>query len=111
MTSMNPFTIVIMVIGLVFIIGMVTFIAGVLVLTFRSASGDVKNLASQTARLAQKGLVDEMSGLVGNASTLVDAMSQLVRTTRGIGIFLCVLGAILMGFACYLALQVYKMNL
>lgn len=111
MTSMNPFTIVVLVIGILFLIGMVTFIAGVLVLTFRSASSDVKNLAAQTARIAQKGLVDEMSGLVGNASTLVDAMSQLVRTTRGIGIFLCVLGTILMGFACYLALQVYTLNL
>mgnify|MGYP006900773741 CR=1 FL=1 len=108
---MNPFTIVILVIGLVFVIGMITFIAGVLVLTLRSASSDVKNLATQTARIAQKGLVDEMSGLVGNASTLVDAMGQLVRTTRGIGIFLCVLGTILMGFACYLALQVYILNL
>ncbi len=111
MTSLNPFTIVIWVIGLVFLIGMITFIAGVLVLTLRSASGDLKNLASQTARLAQKGLVDEMSGLVGNASTLVDAMGQLVRTTRGIGIFLCVLGTVLMGFASYLALQIYTLNL
>jgi len=81
------------------------------VLTLRSASADVKNLASQTARLAQKGLVEEMSGLVGNASTLVDAMNQLVRTTRGIGIFLSILGMLLMGFACYLALQVYTINL
>lgn len=111
MNAMNPFTIVMLGIGLLFVIGMVTFIAGVLVLTLRSASSDVKNLASQTARLAQKGMVDEMSGLVGNASTLVDAMNQLVRTTRGIGIFLSILGMVLMGFACYVALQVYEMNL
>ncbi len=111
MSSLNPYTIVLLVIAALFVIGLVTFIAGVLVLTLRSASGDIKNLASQTARLAQKGLVDEMSGLVGNATTLVDAMTQLVRTTRGIGIFLSILGMVLMGFACYLALQVYMSNL
>jgi len=111
LSSLNPYTIVLLVIAALFVIGLVTFIAGVLVLTLRSASGDIKNLASQTARLAQKGLVDEMSGLVGNATTLVDAMTQLVRTTRGIGIFLSILGMVLMGFACYLALQVYMSNL
>ena len=58
---------------------------------FRTSSSEVKALATQTARLAQKGIAEEVAGLVGNASTLVDAMDQLVRTTRGIGIFLTVL--------------------
>lgn len=87
-----------------FLLGMGTFVAGVLILTLRSASSDVKTLADQTARLASKGLVDDMSGLVGNASSLLDAMNQLVRTTRGTGIFLALLGLLMMGGACWMAI-------
>jgi hypothetical protein len=97
-------------VGLLFLLGLLTFIAGVLILVFRTSSSEVKALATQTARLAQKGLAEEVAGLVGNATTLVDAMDQLVRTTRGIGIFLTVLGLLMMGIACWLAIQIYQIR-
>jgi hypothetical protein len=107
---LNPFDLAILIIGLLFLIGMVTFIAGVLILAFRTSSSDVKALAAQTARLAQKGLAEEVAGLVGNATSLVDAMNQLVRTTRGVGIFLMVMGMLMMGVACWLAIMIYKLK-
>ena len=106
----TPLTLVMFFVGLLFLLGLLTFIAGVLILVFRTSSSEVKALATQTARLAQKGLAEEVAGLVGNATTLVDAMDQLVRTTRGIGIFLTVLGLLMMGIACWLAIQIYQIR-
>jgi hypothetical protein len=97
-------------VGLLFFLGFLSFIAGILILVFRTSSTEVKALATQTARLAQKGIAEEVAGLVGNASTLVDAMDQLVRTTRGIGIFLTVLGLLMMGAACWLAIQIVQIQ-
>jgi hypothetical protein len=104
-------TLVLLMIGMLFLLGMLTFIAGILTLTFRAASNDVKSLAVQTGRLAQKGMAEEVVGLVSNTTDLVGAMDQLVRTTRGIGIFLTILGLVLMAGACWLAIEVYKMQL
>jgi len=107
---LTPFNIVVFIIGLVFLLGMLTFIAGVLILAFRSSSSDIKMLASNTAKLAQKGIAENVAGLVGNATELVDAMSQLVRTTRGVGIFLSIMGMLMMALACWLGLQVYQIK-
>ncbi len=107
---MNPFNLAVLIIGLLFVLGMITFVVGVLILAFRASSNDVKMLAHQAARLAQKGLAEDVAGLVGNATNLVDAMDQLVRTTRGVGIFLTVMGMVMMGVACWLAIQVYEIN-
>ena len=107
---LTPLNLVMFFVGLLFLLGLLTFIAGVLILVFRTSSSEVKALATQTARLAQKGLAEEVAGLVGNATTLVDAMDQLVRTTRGIGIFLTVLGLLMMGIACWLAIQIYQIR-
>lgn len=107
---MTPFNLAVFIIGMLFLLGMITFIAGILILAFRASSSDVKALAAQTARLAQKGLAEDVAGLVGNASNLVDAMNQLVRTTRGVGIFLAVIGMLMMGIACWLAIQIYEIT-
>jgi hypothetical protein len=107
---LNQFNLAVFIIGMLFLLGMITFIVGVLILAFRASSSDVKALAAQTARLAQKGLAEEVAGLVGNATSLVDAMDQLVRTTRGVGIFLAAIGMLMMGVACWLAIQIYQIK-
>jgi len=107
---MNPFDLAVLIISLLFLIGMGTFIFGVFILAFRASSNDIKTLAAQTTRLAQKGLAEEVAGLVGNATSLVDAMNQLVRTTRGVGIFLMVMGMLMMGVACWLAIMIYRLK-
>lgn len=111
MSILNPQTFVVFLVAVVFLMGMATFVAGVLILTLRASNGDVKTLAVQTAQLVQKGLAEDMVGLIGNATDLMDAMNQLVRTTRGVGMFLTLLGMVMMGAACWVAIQVYKMGL
>lgn len=89
------------------VMGVISIAAGILVLVFRVSGKEVHNLANQTARLAQKGIADEVSGLVGNASSLLDALNQLVRTTTGVGVFLILTGFALFAGAFYLAQQLH----
>ncbi|HFC10513.1 MAG TPA: hypothetical protein ENJ54_11785 [Chloroflexi bacterium] len=97
-TSLTPQDLRMWLGGLVFLLGMATFVMGVFVLVARAMNRDIQRVAAHTARLAQKGLVEDASGLVGNASALVSALTRLVQTTAGVGIFLIVLGLALMYF-------------
>jgi len=108
---LTSYSLIIYLDAMLFLLGMIAFIIGVLILALRTASTDVKTLAVQTARLAQKGLAEDVAGLVGNASNLLDSMNQLVRTTRGVGIFLALLGMLLMGLACWFAVQIFQVPL
>lgn len=87
---------------LLFISGLMAFFPGIFILLTRSASREVRALTTQTTLLAQKGLSEEVAGLVGNASSLVSAISDLIKTNAGIGVFLTTIGVSLMGLACYL---------
>jgi hypothetical protein len=108
---LTSYTLIIYLDAMLFLLGMVAFIVGILILAFRTASPEVKNLATQTARLAQKGLAEDVAGLVGNASNLLEALNQLLRTTRGVGMFLMLLGMFLMGLACWFAVQIFQVPL
>jgi hypothetical protein len=78
------------------ILGVISIGAGIVVLITRVTGRAVQNIATQTARLAQKGLTEEIAGLVGNASSLMDAINQLVKTSAGIGIFLVLFGFVML---------------
>ncbi len=92
-----------------FIIGVLTLLAGVWVLLARvvgqTSAGDIRTITNQTTELAQKGLADNLSGLVGNATNLLDAMNQMVRTAAGIGVFLIIIGLGLISASCWLIFQ------
>jgi hypothetical protein len=94
-----------MVLGL-FLLGAITLLVGIILLITRSAGKEVRSLATQTAKLAQKGIAEDVAGLVGNASSLLSATNELVRTSAGIGVFLAVLGVVLMAAATWLVLQI-----
>lgn len=77
-------------------LGVISIGAGIILLITRASGKAIQTIATQTTRLAQKGLAEEISGLVGNASSLMEALNQLVRTSAGIGIFLVLFGFILL---------------
>lgn len=87
-------------------LGIILLVIGVIILITRVLGGGVKEIAEQTARLAQKGIAEEIAGLVGNASTLVESLNQLVRTAAGVGVFLIVIGLLLMAAAYGLVMQI-----
>ena len=88
------------------IMGLVSVAAGVLLLVTRVTGKEVHTIASQATKLGQKGISEDIAGLVGNASSLVDALNQLVRTSAGIGIFLVVIG-FLMLVSAYLMVKLF----
>jgi hypothetical protein len=92
-----------------FLIGLVTFATGVAVLVIRSIGQDTRTISKQVSKLAEKGIAEDISGLVGNASSLLSATSELIKTTRGIGVFLIISGALFMllgiGLTLYIGLS------
>jgi hypothetical protein len=89
-----------------FLLGLTTTITGVIILITRATGRDIRTLAIQSTQLAQKGLAEEVVGLVGNASAILDSVNQLVRTAAGVGVFLTITGLVLIVASCWLALQI-----
>ena len=79
---------------------------GVFTLIGKLMGKELHTIAEQTAKLAQKGITEDVAGLVGNARTLIEALNQMVKTTAGVGIFLVLLGFALLGAAYALVLQI-----
>ncbi|MBN1147627.1 MAG: hypothetical protein JXA78_10255 [Anaerolineales bacterium] len=94
--------------SMLFILGMFAFLAGVVILVVSASGKEVKALNDQAARLVQKGVAETMAGLLGNLANLLDSMDQLVRTARGIGVFLTIWGGLIMVGAAWLTTYVPK---
>lgn len=91
---------------IILILGALTFLTGFVLLLRQAFSRTIETIAAQTATMAQKGMAEDLVGLVGNAKSLVDALNQLVRTSAGIGLFLIVFGSLLMLAAFILGRQI-----
>jgi uncharacterized protein YoxC len=107
MFTITPHDLLFLIIFTLFGLGGVSTILGIIVLTTRAVGSDVQTLAVQTSRLAQKGLAEDVAGLVGNASSLLEGINQLVKNTAGVGAFLTILGLLLMTAAGLLTLKIY----
>jgi TRAP-type uncharacterized transport system fused permease subunit len=90
-----------------FFMGLGTFLIGIFMLAMRSTDQELKTIVNQTAQLAQKGIAEDVAGLVGNASNLLDAMNQLIRTNAGIGVYVTIIGLIIIGVASWLGFQIF----
>jgi hypothetical protein len=104
--NINIFDLKLLIVIGLFLLGAITLLIGILLLVTRSAGKEVRALATQTAQLAKKGIAEDVAGLVGNASNLLSATNDLVRTSAGIGVFLAILGFLLMTAATWLVLKI-----
>ena len=86
--------------------GVIILGIGVFTLIKKLMGKELQTIADQTSKLAQKGITDDVAGLVGNARTLIEALNQMVKTTAGVGIFLVMIGFILLAAAYGLVLQI-----
>lgn len=105
MIALDTHSLLVSMTGLAFILGFITFAVGVFILAFRVSGSEVQSLAIQTTRLLNKGLTDDMAGLVGQTSELLDAINQMVHSARGVGFVLIIMGLVLMVGASWLLLQ------
>jgi hypothetical protein len=94
-------TLELVMLSVTYLLGFTTTILGIAILVHGAWGHDLRTLATQTTRLAQKGLAEEVSGLVGNASALLTTINEMVRTSTGIGLYLTMVGIILIGIAFY----------
>jgi hypothetical protein len=90
----------------IFLLGFMCVLFGAIVLITRGYSREVRTLAAHTARLGQKGMAQEVTGLVTSASELVASLNQLVKTANGVGVFLILLGMAMMGSGYWIILQI-----
>lgn len=95
---------ILMLVGM-FLLGGLTFVTGVAILVSGAWGRDLRTITTQTTRLAQKGIAEDISGLVGNASNLLTTINEMIRTATGIGVFLTVAGALLMAVTIWFVLQ------
>ena len=89
-----------------FVMGLISLAMGIYLLTSKASGKDIRTIAAQATKLANKGAADEVAGLVGNASTLVDALNGLAKTATGVGIFLVLASFVLFAGAYYLAIHI-----
>jgi hypothetical protein len=85
-------------------LGLISFITGFIVLLTRVVGKGITKIAKETQKVVQKGITEEIASIIGNASVLIDSLNQMVTTAAGIGVFLMVLGVLLMAgsFALFL---------
>jgi len=88
------------------VMGVIILGVGVYVLVSKMMGNDIRSIANQTAKLAQKGITEDLSGLVGNARTLIDSLNEMVKTAAGVGVFLVLMAIALMGGAYALVMQI-----
>ena len=103
--SVNDFvlTLALVILGL----GLLTFILGVIIILVKVMGKATTTIADETTKLAQKGITEEVAGLVGNASTMLDSLKGFVQTSAGMGIFLVMIGILLMAGSFVLITQVH----
>ncbi len=86
--------------------GMIMLAVGVFIMVKKLMGKELQNISEQTTKLAQKGITDDISGLVGNAGSLIDSLNSLTKTTAGVGIFIVLIAFVLLGAAYALVLRI-----
>ena len=98
----NNVQIVITIAGVIFLLGIICVVISTIILARQAMNKNIRTIAESTAKLAQKGLADGVSGLVGNASMLLSSLNDLTQSNTGIGIFFVFLGLVLLAVAYFL---------
>ncbi|NMC13255.1 MAG: hypothetical protein GYA34_10280 [Chloroflexi bacterium] len=107
MITITTYDVMLIIIATLFTIGVLSSIIGIIILVTKSIGKEVSTIAVQTTKLAEKGIAEDIAGLVGNASSLLDAINQLIVNTAGVGVFLTLFGLLMIAAAGILTLQIY----
>ena len=81
--------------ALLVLIGFISLILGLIILTKRALSKQAEEVTSEASKLAKKGLLSDVGGSLQSASFLVKEMTELIKTERGIGLTLIIIGIVL----------------
>jgi Na+-transporting methylmalonyl-CoA/oxaloacetate decarboxylase gamma subunit len=78
------------------IMGFIVLVISLIILTRQAIGKNIQTITKQTTKLAEKGITDNIAGLVGNATALINALNDLSKTNAGIGVFLVFLAIALL---------------
>jgi ABC-type uncharacterized transport system fused permease/ATPase subunit len=99
----NAFDIQITMATILFALGLIVLLISIIILTRQAIGRDMQTITQQTAKLAEKGITDNIAGLVGNASALVNALHELSKTNTGIGVFMVFMAIALLATAYFIS--------
>lgn len=86
-----------------FLLGLCSCIVGLFTILSRQYRQALKSISSQSAKASSKALTDAgLTPLIEAMSGLIDSLNQLVRTSAGIGVFLCLSGVALCSAAFWM---------
>jgi len=88
-------------------LGLLTFILGVIIILVKTIGKATTTISAEITKLAQKGITEDVSGLVGNASRMLDSIKGLVQTTAGMGVFLVIIGILMMAGSFVLIMKIH----
>jgi len=88
--------------GVVLFLGLISFITGLFTLAFKITSSDFSKISNQSVKLMSKGLTDDVSDLMRNASSLLESLTQMSKTRAGVGMFLIIVAFVLFVVTYYL---------
>ena len=88
---------------ILFLLGLITITISIFILTRQAVGRDIQTIATQTTKLAEKGITENIAGLVGNASALINALHDLSKSNTGIGVFMVFLGIALLATAYFVS--------
>jgi hypothetical protein len=94
--------------GVIFLLGVIILTIGIIILTKNAFGKELTSLASATSKLAQKGIAEDIAGLIGNASALMTSLQKMTSTTAGIGFLLVFFGTLFIGGSVLLFLNIDK---
>jgi hypothetical protein len=86
-----------------FLLGLIVMAISIFILTRQAVGRGIQTIAEQTTKLAEKGITENIAGLVGNASALINALHELAKSNTGIGVFLVFLGIALLTTAYFIS--------
>ena len=86
-----------------FFLGLIVMVISIIILTRQAIGRDIQTIATQTTKLAEKGITESIAGLVGNASALINALHDMSKTNTGIGVFMVFLGIALLTTAYFIS--------
>lgn len=100
-----PFKVFAITTGVIGGLGILCLVLSIIILVKQTMGRNIQTIADQTTKLAEKGITDNVAGLVGNASSLISSLNDLARSNTGVGIFLVFLAIALLAGAYFLANQ------
>ena len=89
--------IIILSVALFIFIGFLSLILGLIILARKALSKEVDEVTAEAAKLAKKGLLSDVGNSLQSASFLVKEMTELIKTERGVGLTLIIIGILLVG--------------